>query len=244
MKSKKVKGTRQQFSKEDEIVEMKGRRPRTEQMDIRKIDYLNERQEQFAESIKGKEVTISLGLAGSGKTYIALHTALSLLGNTYKKIVLVKSVTTLPDEEVGFLPGTIENKLEPFIMSYTGNIKKLVGDRQTEELFKNGIIEVLPLAYIRGLSIDNSIVILDETQNLTDSTFKSIITRIGSNSKYIIMGDTEQVDRKDKSSSCLRKMYEIFKESSKIGCVEFVKGDCVRNPIIEEILEKLKEHNI
>lgn len=211
---------------------------------ITNIEYIGKVEQQCISIDSENHLYITDNHVVTHNTFVALHTALGLLGNQYKKIILVKSVTTLPDEEIGFIPGDKDAKMEPFIMSYTGNIKKLIGDRQTEELFKSGVIEVLPLAYIRGLSIDNSIVILDETQNLTDSTFKSIITRIGSNSKYIIMGDTEQVDRKDKSSSCLRKMYEIFKESSKIGCVEFVKGDCVRNPIIEEILEKLKEHNI
>ena len=245
MKSKKVKGTKRQFTNAEMIEEniQATKRPRTS-LDVKHIKYLNERQEQFAKSVKEREITLTIGLPGSGKTYLALHTALNLLGSQYKKIILVKSVTTLPNEEIGHLPGDIESKMQPFMISYTGNIKKLVGDKATDELFKSGTIEVLPLAYIRGLTIDDSIVLIDECQNIDYDTFKSIITRIGSNSKYIIMGDTEQVDRKDKSSSCLRKMYEIFKESEEVGCIEFIGGDCVRNPLIEKILEKLKEHNI
>lgn len=106
------------------------------------------------------------------------------------------------------------------------------------------LIEVLPIAYIRGLSIDDSIVILDETQNLDFHTFKTLITRIGNNSKYIFLGDIEQVDRKNKKESCLKTIIEIFKDSDIIGTVEFNDSDCVRNPIIPKILEKLRENNI
>ena len=134
--------------------------------------------------------------------------------------------------------------MQPFMMSYVGNLNKLCGERVTEELFKSKVVEILPLAYIRGLSIDNSIVIIDETQNLDPHTFKTIITRIGSNSKYIFMGDTDQIDRKQKDSSCLKKVLDIFKDSEIIGTVEFGDEDCVRNPIITEILNKLKEHDI
>jgi phosphate starvation-inducible PhoH-like protein len=157
---------------------------------------------------------------------------------------LVKSVTTLPDEELGFLKGDLTEKLEPFMMSYNGNLKKLIGDRQLEEMYKSGLIEVLPLAYIRGLSIDDSIVIVDETQNISGDIFKSIVTRIGDNSKYIFMGDIEQIDKKDKSTSCLQTVMGIFKDSEYIGTVEFTEDDCVRNPIIPKILEKLKQFGI
>lgn len=197
------------------------------------------------DSIFQNEVTITTGISGSGKTFLSLHTALELLNQgRYKKILLVKSVTTLPDEDIGYLKGDMQEKMQPFMMSFDGNLKKLVGDRQLEELYKNGLIEVLPLAYIRGLSIDNSIVIMDESQNISSDIFKSIITRIGENSKYIFMGDIEQIDKKDKANSCLKTVMEIFKESEYIGTVEFLEEDCVRNPIIPKILESLRQYNI
>ncbi len=231
---KKVKGTKQQFCTSEEKTKVH----------VRKISCLNERQVQLKESIETNEITITIGLAGSGKTFVALHTALSLLGGKYKKIILVKSVTVLPEEEIGFIPGDMAAKMEPFMISYLGNLRKLVGDKQTDELFKTGIIEVLPLAYIRGLSIDNSIVIVDEAQNLSNHIFKSIITRIGSDSKYIFMGDIDQIDRKDIKTSCLQKVFSIFSDYNKIGTIEFTHEDCVRNPIIPEILEILKQNNI
>jgi len=106
------------------------------------------------------------------------------------------------------------------------------------------IIEVLPLAFIRGLSIDNSIVIIDEAQNIDTHTFKTIMTRIGENSKYIFLGDTEQIDRRHKDESCLATVLNIFTDSDLIGTIEFTDEDCVRNPIIPKILTKLRINNI
>ena len=135
---------------------------------------------------------------------------------------------------------TIEEKMDPFMMSFTGNIDKLVGERVRKKLMEQGKIRVLPLAYIRGINIDDSIVLLDEAQNLSASVFKTIITRIGQNSKYIITGDTEQIDLKNKKTSVLSKVIDLFKEDELIGTIKFEEEDCVRNPIIPHILEKLK----
>lgn len=234
MGDKKVKGTKKTFVKDEEV-------KKTKSIWVKPVKCLNDRQKEFQNSIRQKEITICTGLAGSGKTYVALYNALKLLEQGYKKIILVKSVTTVPEEEIGFLPGSIEQKMQPFIMSYTGNLNKLIGEKETEQLFKDKIVEILPLAYIRGINIDDSVVLLDETQNLNLNTFKSIITRIGTNSKYIIMGDTEQIDMKEKNKSALIKVMELFKDSDVVGTVEFTDEDCVRNPIIPYLLEKIKE---
>ena len=106
------------------------------------------------------------------------------------------------------------------------------------------IVEVSPLAYARGLSIDNSIVIIDEAQNIDAHTFKTIITRIGEDSKYIFLGDTEQIDRRRKGESCLSQVISLFKDSDLVGCIEFTDDDCVRNPIIPKILTKLRDGGI
>lgn len=177
-------------------------------------------------------------------TYVTLATALSLLGQKYKKVILVKSVVTLPGEEIGFLKGGMEQKMEPFVMSYMWNIDKICGPDSAKDLINKRLVEVLPLAYIRGLSIDDSIVIIDESQNIDTHTFKTIITRIGENSKYIFLGDTEQVDRRKKNESCLATVMSIFSDSDLIGTIEFGDEDCVRNPIIPKILTELRNNNI
>lgn len=106
------------------------------------------------------------------------------------------------------------------------------------------LITVLPIAFARGITIDDSIVILDETQNLSTHTFKTLISRIGNNCKYIIMGDVEQIDRRKKDESPLERIFKIFKDDPDIGTLEFKDKDCVRNPIIPQILQKLRENNI
>lgn len=203
-----------------------------------------EKQEQLINLIENKEVVIAKGLAGSGKTFVTLATALNLLGGTYKKIILVKSVTSLPGEEIGFIKGGIEQKMEPTMMSFMWNIDKLCGPGAAEALLDKKLIQVLPLAFIRGLSIDNSIVIVDEVQNIDKHTFKTIMTRIGEDSKYIFLGDSEQVDRKHKEESCLNKIMEIFADNDLIGTIEFTDEDCVRNPIIPKILAELRANNM
>jgi phosphate starvation-inducible PhoH-like protein len=193
--------------------------------------------------IKSKEVIVASGSSGVGKTYVALATALGLLEKGFKKIILVKSVTSIPGESIGFIPGTYEDKMEPYLMSYTWNIDKILGKNAAEELMHKGLIEIMPIAYIRGLSIDDSIVIIDEAQNIDKHTFKTIITRIGENSKYIFLGDTEQVDRKRKEESCLDAVLEAFKDRSYVGTLQFGDDDCVRNPLIPKILDDLAHYH-
>lgn len=201
-------------------------------------------QKILVDLIEKKEIIISTGTSGVGKTYVALATALSLLNKGYKKIVLIKSVTTIPGEEIGFIPGNIQEKMDPFFLSYSRTIDKLCGKDTFKDLVGKGLIEILPIAYIRGLSIDDSVVILDEAQNINNHTFKTIITRIGENSKYIFLGDIEQIDRKKEKESCLELVLNIFKQVDYIGTLEFTNDDCVRNPIIPKILEELKFYDI
>lgn len=230
-KTKKVKGTKQTL----EYVEQ------PEKLHVKTIKCKNARQKEFLKTIEDREVTICNGLAGSGKTYVALYYALKALEKgKYDKIVLVKSVTTLDQEDVGFLPGDIAQKMDPFMYSYYGNIDKIIGEEWRKRLVKEGKIQIQPLAYIRGINIDNAVCIIDECQNLYLDAFKSIITRIGENSKYIILGDCQQIDRRHKKSSILEKILGLFKDSDYVGTVEFQPEDCVRNPIIPKILDKLK----
>lgn len=211
---------------------------------VRNFVSKTDKQAELVSLIEEKEVVIAIGPSGSGKTYAAAAAALSLLDEGYDKIILIKSVTTIPGEAIGFIPGSANDKMEPFMLSFSGNIDKIAGKDATKNLIEKHIIEVLPLAYVRGLSIDDSIVIIDEAQNLTHHTFKTIMTRIGTNSKYIFLGDVEQIDRKIKTESCLADVLDIFSSEDYIGTVEFSDDDCIRNPIIPKILEKLREKGI
>jgi phosphate starvation-inducible PhoH-like protein len=231
-KSKKVKGTKQTIEYKEE----------PKKLHVKPLKCMNQRQKDFVQSIEKNEITICTGLAGSGKTYVALSVALKMLEKSQiKQIVLVKSVQPLPEEELGILPGDMYEKIEPFMMSFFGNIDKIIGPEERKRLVREEKIVIQPLAYVRGINIDESCVILDETQNLSVNVFKSIITRIGKDSKYIIMGDTEQIDMKRREKSALSKIVKLFENDDAVGVVEFHPDDCVRNPIIPHLLEKIKE---
>lgn len=211
---------------------------------VRNFTPKTSKQQEFIDLIDSKEVVICKGSSGTGKSYVALAQALSLLGDYYKQIILVKSMTVVPEEELGHLKGSLEAKLDPYIMSFTWNIDKICGEGSSKSLMEKGLINVLPIAFARGISIDNSIVIIDEVQNLSYHTFKTLITRIGDRSKYILLGDVEQIDRRSKEDSPLEKIFDIFKDNEDVGTIEFTDEDCVRNPIIPKILSKLREHGI
>jgi phosphate starvation-inducible PhoH-like protein len=198
-----------------------------------------ENQKKLLQAIKENEITIASGFPGTGKTFLACAEALKLLKNTetaFKKIILVKSVTTLKDEEIGFLKGTMEEKMEPFMDSFLDNFNKIIGEGNTNKLREMRYIEIKPIAYVRGRSIDNSIIIMDEAQNISLDNMRTLMTRIGENSKMIILGDVKQKDIRNKKESSLEVVIERFKERKGFGIVELRnEEDIVRNPIIKII---------
>lgn len=148
-------------------------------------------------------------------------------------------------EELGFLPGNLWEKMEPYMFSFTGNLDKIFKNPSiTKELIENGTIQIFPIAYIRGVTMDNCIVIIDEAQNLSLDTFRSIITRIGKNCKMIFLGDTEQIDLRDKNSSCLSKVCRLFKDQEYASSVTFEDEDSVGNPIIPSLLKLLRDKSL
>ena len=204
----------------------------------------NERQKQFVKLIDSKDIVICAGPAGTGKTYVACAEALKLLAkrsDLYKKIIIVKSVTVLEGEEIGFLKGTMKEKMEPYMISFMDNFHKIIGKELTRSMEAQELIEIMPLAYIRGRSIDNTIIIVDEAQNISLKNMRSTMTRLGENSKMIIVGDTRQIDIKKNEVSSLEKVVQFFSNVDEIGIMEFHREDIVRNPLIikiEEIFEK------
>lgn len=144
----------------------------------------NERQKQFIKLIDNKDIVICAGPAGTGKTYVACAEALRLLAkrsDIYKKIIIVKSVTVLEGEEIGFLKGTMKEKMEPYMISFMDNFHKIIGKELTRSMEAQELIEIMPLAYIRGRSIDNTIIIVDEAQNISLKNMRSTMTRLGEN---------------------------------------------------------------
>ncbi len=194
----------------------------------------NETQKKFVNMINDNTITICAGVAGTGKTFIACAQALKLMKKDegFTKIILVKSVTELEGEEIGFLPGDKDSKMELPMASFLDNFHKIIGEDNTKKMMDMGMIEVLPLAYIRGRSIDNSIIIVDEAQNISLKNMRSTLTRIGDNSKMIITGDSKQIDLKDRKLSSLDTVVKMFENKTNIGTMSFQISDIVRNPII------------
>ncbi len=206
-----------------------------------------ENQKKLVNSIKQNEITICSGLPGSGKTFLSCAEALKLIKTRpkYKRIVLVKSITPLKNEEIGHLPGDLKEKMAPIMESFTDNIRKLIGKTRMEKLIELGVIEIVPIAFARGRSIDNSIILIDEAQNISLDNIRTLMTRIGDNSKMVIMGDVKQKDIRNKKDSSLEIVLNKFNDVEGFGCVELRSPeDVVRNPIIkivEQIFDDMEE---
>lgn len=206
----------------------------------------NENQGKVRDSIRNNEITIVSGLPGTGKTFLACAEALKLIKSKpkFKKILLVKSVTQLKGEELGHLPGDIQEKFDPYMGSFVDNFEKIIGESLTNKLRELGLINIQPLAFVRGRSIDNTIIIVDEAQNISIDNMRTLMTRIGDNSKMIILGDVKQKDIRNKKDSSLEIVLDRFNEIEGFGCVELRNPeDVVRNPIIkiiEEVFENIE----
>jgi phosphate starvation-inducible PhoH-like protein len=200
----------------------------TDTMTIR-VKCKTENQKLLVNAIKEKEVIICSGPAGTGKTFLACAEALKLIKRfvKYRKIVIVKSVTTLKNEEIGFLKGNLREKMEPFMFSFVHNFEKLVGQSITSRLRELKTIEEMPIAYMRGINLDRSIIIVDEAQ------------------KMIFLGDERQQDSKGRNG--LTFLMDHFSDIEEIGCVQFTKSDVVRNPLIakiERVFDSLQKNKI
>ena len=208
----------------------------------------NKKQKDYANLIDNEniEMVFVKGKAGCGKTYVAVCKALELLKerDEYEKIYLVTS--SIPSEEnLGMLPGTVEDKLRPSQMSFLIVIDELIGKSTREKLFEEGRIEYMPISYLRGVNLRNCIVLGDEMQNLTIRGMKTLLTRISYNAKFVIMGDTDQIDnpKLKKETSGLNYIIEKVRNNpdERMGIVEFGEEDVVRNPIINTILNLFGE---
>ena len=206
--------------------------------------FLSESQRKYYSLLNEKEITICSGPAGVGKSYIAMKAAVDLLVDPttpYEKIIIVRPAVEA-EEKLGSLPGNVEEKLDPYIFPSYYLLNKIIGKQNREKLKEIEAIEVFALAYMRGMNIDNSILIFEEAQNCSPKQMKLLLTRIGFNSKFFISGDLEQTDRyKDKTHSGLYDAIEKFTNIDKIGIFSFKDQDIVRNPIISQILEKYEE---
>jgi phosphate starvation-inducible PhoH-like protein len=211
-----------------------------------KDKFLTANQKKYYDTLIESEITVCSGPAGVGKSYITMKAALDLLSDPetpYEKIIIVRPAVEA-EEKLGSLPGNVEEKLDPYIFPSYYLMNKIIGKENREKLKDADVIEVFALAFMRGMNIDNSILIFEEGQNATPSQMKLLLTRIGFNSKFFISGDVEQSDKyKNKTHSGLWDAIEKFRDSDYISIFEFKdKKDIVRNPLISRILDKYEEN--
>jgi len=206
----------------------------------------NTKQKDFVNLIKEKEIVLCSGPAGVGKSFVAIAVALELLQdptNSFNKILIVKPAIEA-EENLGFLPGNLKEKLEPYLASSIDIVDKIIGEDARRKLEDSKELMAEPLGFIRGKSIDNSILIGEEGQNTSPSQMKSLLTRIGYGSKYIISGDMDQSDRYDDATKTgLYDAMNRHRNIEEIGFFEFDENDIVRNPLITKMVNNYKKTN-
>jgi phosphate starvation-inducible PhoH-like protein len=204
------------------------------------IQFKNPAQRRFYKTISGKDITFCIGPAGCGKTYLSVHRALRELGDKDSPIdgiVIVKPLVEAAGEKIGYLPGDVEEKTAPFMMSFYYNMEQIIGKQRLQILKDSNTIQVIPLAFMRGITLANKFVILDEAQNATPEQIKMFVTRIGENSKYIITGDLEQSDIK-KGTSGLEDAIKRFAGIHGVGLASFKEKDVVRHSLVRRLLKR------
>ena len=204
------------------------------------LEFRTPNQKSFYHTISRNDVTFSVGPAGCGKTFLATHYALkNLAKGKYDKLVITKPLVEVDGERMGYLPGDIDEKTMPYMMSLYYNMEQIIGKTRLEVLKKAGAIQVIPLAYMRGLTLTDSIVLLDEAQNATPAQIKTFLTRIGSGSKYIVNGDLMQSDIRQANG--LDDAIRRFTGLRRVGFSQFDLSDVVRHPIVAELLDRYQD---
>lgn len=196
----------------------------------------NTGQKIYVESIKKNDVVFGIGPAGTGKTFLAVCLAVSALKNgEVEKIILTRPAVEA-GESLGFLPGDLQEKVNPYLRPIYDALYTILGMEHTNRLMERGVIEIAPLAYMRGRTLEEAFVILDEAQNTTKSQMKMFLTRLGNRSKMIINGDRSQIDLPKGVESGLVHAESILKDINKIKFVEFSVSDVVRHPVVADII--------
>ena len=196
----------------------------------------NNNQQQYMQNILHNDVNFGVGPAGTGKTFLAVACGvLGLQQHNFKKIVLVRPVVEA-GEQLGFLPGDLAQKINPYLQPLYDSLNELLGFGKVEKYLQQQIIEIVPLAYMRGRTLNDAFIILDEGQNATVDQMKMFLTRLGFNSKAVITGDITQIDLPRTKSSGLKHAIDLLKNIDNISVTYFQSKDVVRHPLVKEII--------
>ncbi len=201
-----------------------------------------ENQVHYLRSIFQHDINFGIGPAGTGKTYLAVACAVQALeAERVSRIILVRPIVEA-GEKLGFLPGDIAQKVHPYLRPLYDALYEMIGFDKVHQLIERDIIELLPLAYMRGRSLNDSFIILDEGQNTTVEQMKMFLTRIGFNSKAVITGDVTQIDLTDRRGSGLVHANDVLKNIPGISFTQFQVSDVVRHPLVQIIVEAYERH--
>ncbi|RUO80461.1 nucleoside triphosphate hydrolase [Idiomarina tyrosinivorans] len=197
----------------------------------------NHNQAQYVRAILGHDVNFGIGPAGTGKTYLAVACAVDALERQEVRRILLTRPAVEAGEKLGFLPGDLSQKVDPYLRPLYDALFEMLGFEKVEKLIERNVIEVAPLAYMRGRTLNDAFIILDESQNTTMEQMKMFLTRIGFNSKAVITGDITQIDLPRGQRSGLRHAIEVLSNVEDLSFTFFQAGDVVRHPVVQRIVQ-------
>ncbi len=196
----------------------------------------SEKQSDYIKALKENEIVMSLGPAGTGKSFLAVSVAVTLLMEKKIERVILSRPAVEAGEKLGFLPGDMKEKVDPYLRPLYDALYELFGSDKIDKKIESGEIEIAPLAFMRGRTLKNCFAILDEAQNATETQIKMFLTRIGENSKLVVNGDPSQIDLINKSQSGLIKSKDLLQHIREIKIIEFDHNDVVRHPLVSKII--------
>jgi len=193
-------------------------------------------QKNYIDALRHNDIVFGIGPAGTGKTYLAVAMAVSALASEQVRTIILTRPAVEAGEKLGFLPGDMAQKVDPYLRPLTDALNDMLGQERSQELIERGIIEIAPLAFMRGRTLNNAFIILDEAQNTTREQMKMFLTRIGFDSRAVITGDITQIDLPGPRKSGLVEAKHVLGNIKGINFSLFTKSDVVRHPLVQEII--------
>jgi len=200
-------------------------------------------QKKYVDAIKKNTLTFGIGPAGTGKTYLAVAMAVVALKNKDIERIILTRPAVEAGEKLGFLPGDLQQKVDPYLRPLHDAINEMMGMEAYQRLLERGAVEVAPLAYMRGRTLNDAFIILDEAQNTTGEQMKMFLTRMGQGSKMVVTGDVTQIDLPGRSKSGLVEALEVLKDVDDIGITTLTHKDVVRHELVQAIVKAYEKHN-
>ena len=200
-------------------------------------------QQKLVRAFQDNDLTFALGPAGTGKTYVAIAMAVRALKNREVKKVILSRPAVEAGEKLGFLPGDMKDKIDPYLQPLYDALEDMIPAAKLREYMETGVIQIAPLAFMRGRTINDAVIILDEAQNTTTHQIKMFLTRLGMNAKMVVTGDVTQIDLPRTTVSGLVQALRVLREVPGVGRVQFEKKDIVRHPLVQRIVEAYERHD-